>query len=295
MFTKKRCDGTYIKDLPHFTRILPYLMPSRAESCIYFEQDFDVTKTLEYVASANAARKPGGVRLSFFQVFLCAAVRTIALRPKLNRFVAGYRYYRRNRIIFNFVAKREMTDEGGEINVNLPFSPKETLTGLAEKLTRHVLAAKRGESDEVDSLNAFLAKLPRFAMRLVAKALFWADYHNGLPASFVKGMPFFSSVFFTNVGSVGIEAPFHHNFEFGTCGLFVAIGKIRQERAIGADGQPCERELVKITFTFDDRITDGIYCGRAIDLLRSFVEDPTPLEKEPELTPELVAELALAE
>lgn len=295
MFTKKRCDGSYIEDMPHFTRILPYLMPTKAESCIYFEQDFDVTKTLEYVASANAARKPGGTRLSFFQVFLCAAVRTIALRPKMNRFVAGYRYYRRNKIIFNFVAKRELSDEGGEINVNLAFSPRETLSGLAEKVTKRVLAAKRGESDEVDSLNAFLARLPRFALRLVIKILFWVDYHNGLPESFVKGMPFFSSVFFTNVGSVGIEAPFHHNFEFGTCGIFVAIGKIRKERAIGADGQPCERELVKVTFTFDDRITDGIYCGRAIDLLRSFVEDPSQLEKEIELGPELLAELALSE
>jgi hypothetical protein len=295
MFTKKRCDGTYIKDMPHFTRILPYLMPTRAESCIYFEQDFDVTKTLEYLASANAARKPGGVRLSFFQIFLCAAVRTIALRPKLNRFVAGYRYYRRGKIVFNFVAKRELTDEGGEINVNLAFSPKETLASLAEKVTRHVLKAKRGESDDVDSLNAFLAKLPRFILRLVIKALFWVDYHNGLPESFIKGMPFFSSVFFTNVGSVGIEAPFHHNFEFGTCGIFVAIGKIRKETGTGPDGQALERDLVKITFTFDDRITDGIYCGRAIDLLRSLVEDPAALEKEPDLTPELAAELALAE
>jgi hypothetical protein len=293
IFTKKRCDGTYIKDLPHFTKLMPYLMTTRSESVIYFEQDFDVTDTLAYVAAANAKRVPGKRHLSFFQLFLCAAVRTLALRPKLNRFVSGYRYYRRNKIVFNFVAKREMTDEGGEINVNLSFSPKETLASVVEKVSGYVSRIKRGESSDADSLNAFLARLPRFLLRMVIKALLWIDYHNGLPASFVKGLPFYSSVFFTNVGSVGIDAPFHHNFEFGTCGLFVAIGLIRTVNAIGADGSVAQRKMVKITFTFDDRITDGIYCGRAIDLLRSFVEDPSQLEKEPELSPELIAELKL--
>jgi hypothetical protein len=51
---------------------------------------------------------------------------------------------------------------------------------------------------------------------------------------------------------------------------------------------------VKVTFTYDDRIADGIYCGRAIDLLRSFVEDPRPLETPPELSEDIIAELGLA-
>src|SRR5512133_2660425 len=226
--------------MPHFTKILPYLMPTRAESVIYFEQDFDVTETLAYVAAANAKRVPGKRHLSFFQVFLCAAVRSLALRPKLNRFVSGYRYYRRNQIIFNFVAKREMTDEGGEINVNLSFSPRETLASVVEKVSSYVSRIKRGGSSDADSLNAFLARLPRFILRMIIKVLFWLDYHNGLPASFVKGMPFFSTVFFTNVGSVGIDAPFHHNFEFGTCGLFIAIGLIRSVNVIDKDGIAAE-------------------------------------------------------
>jgi hypothetical protein len=294
MFTKKRCDGTYLKDLPHFTRIMPYLMPSRAESVIFFEQDFDVTGALEYVRRANKGVQ-GEKRLTFFQVFLTAAVRTLALRPKLNRFVAGYRYYQRNRIILNFVAKRELSDDGGEINVNLAFSPRETLATLPPKVAEFVSHVRKGGSTDVDSLNAFLARLPRFLLRLIVKILFFLDYHNGLPWSFIKGMPFFSTVFLTNVGSVGIDAPFHHNFEFGTCGLFVAVGKLRKERVVGPDGQESLRDMVKVTFTFDDRITDGIYCGRAIELLRSLMEDPTELEREPDLSPELLAELMLKE
>jgi hypothetical protein len=293
MFTKKRSDGTYIEDLPHFTRMLPYVMPTRSEAVIFFEQDLDVTRALEYVHAANANCPPGEKRLTLFQVILCATARTIALRPKLNRFVAGLRYYQRNRIVFNFVAKRELTDGGSEINVTLPFSPHETLSTLPPKVSAFVSRVKKGESTEADGLTELLSRLPRFVNRAFFGTLFFLDYHNALPFSFTKDLPFFSSVFFTNVGSVGIDAPFHHNFEFGTCGLFVAIGKIRKEAVAGPDGRIEERSRVKVTFTYDDRIADGIYCGRSIDLLRSLVEDPKLLEQPPELSPEQLAELAL--
>jgi hypothetical protein len=294
MFTKKRKDGTYLNDLPHFNKMLPYVMPTRTEAAIYFEQDFDVTKTLEYVRSKNADCPPGRKNLTLFQVVLCATVRTIALRPKLNRFIAGLRYYQRNMIVFNFVAKKQLTDEGAEINVTQAFSPYETLSTLPAKVSDYVSRLKGGEDTDAEGTIALLARLPRWVNRIVFWALNTLDYHNALPISFTKGLPFFSSVFFTNVGSVGIDAPFHHNFEFGTCGIFAAIGKIRKEQVLDAEGKPQTRDLVKVTFTYDDRITDGIYCGRAIDLLRSFVEDPSLLEAPPELSPEQLAELALA-
>jgi hypothetical protein len=160
MFTKKRSDGTYIQDLPYFTRMLPYLMPKRSDACIYFEQDFDLTETLAYVAAANSGAAPNEKRLTAFQVFLCATARTLALRPKLNRFVAGFRYYQRNRIVFNFVAKKELSDGGSEINVTLPFSPFETLATLPPKVSAFVSRVKKGEATDTDDLNRFLAGLP---------------------------------------------------------------------------------------------------------------------------------------
>ena len=49
MFTKKRPDGTYIRNLHFFTQLMPYLLPTRTEACIFFEEEYDVTKTIEYV------------------------------------------------------------------------------------------------------------------------------------------------------------------------------------------------------------------------------------------------------
>jgi hypothetical protein len=292
MLKKSRPDGTYLRNLPHFVRMLPYLMPTRSDSTIFFEQDFDVTHTLEYV---RALRGNGGAgrRVTFFHVFLCAAVRAIALRPKLNRFVSGYNYYQRNEILFNFVAKKTLTDEGTEVNITIPFAAEETVSTLAAKVNEFVSKGKRGDKVQSDSTNVFLMKLPRWLIRFVIWFLRSLDFHNMLPGSFIKSMPFWASVFFTNVGSVGIDAPFHHNFNMGTCSLFIALGIIRKEPVRSESGAVEMRDRVKVTFTFDDRIADGIYCGRAVDLFRSLVEKPEELEAPPGLSAEQKAELML--
>ena len=294
IFTKKRPDGTYLPNLHFFTQLLPYLMPTRTEAAIYFEQEFDVTKTLEYLRKRKT-ENPGGQKITMFYIILYAATRIIAQRPKLNRFVSGYRYYQRNRIRFNFVAKRELSDEGEEINVTMSFSPLLSLEGFCQKINDYVTTIKKGSGTSAEKINSFLTHLPRLCIRFIFGGLRFLDYHNGLPRSIIDSLPFYNTIFFTNVGSVGIDAPYHHNFEIGNCGIFCAIGKIRKENCLKPDGTTETRDKVKITFTFDDRITDGIYCARAVDMVRDLVENPEKLEVPLELTPEQLSKLGLAE
>jgi hypothetical protein len=53
--------------------------------------------------------------------------------------------------------------------------------------------------------------------------------------------------------------------------------------------------VAKLIFTYDDRITDGIYCARSLALMRDLVENPEKLEMPLELTPEQLAGLGLAD
>jgi chloramphenicol O-acetyltransferase len=292
MFTKKRSDGTYIPNLHFFTQLMPYLLPTRADACIYFEQEFDVTRTLEYV---RKRKHNSEVKISFFYILLYAFIRVIAQRPRLNRFVSGHRYYQRNRISFNFVAKRELTDDGEEINVTMSFSPLLTLEGFCKKIDDHLSSIKEGASTGTEKANSIVAHLPRFLIKFVVWAIKFMDYHNFLPRAAINSLPFFSTIFFTNVGSLGIDAPFHHNFEIGNCGIFCAIGKLRKEKTLTKDGTVETRSKIKITFTYDDRITDGIYCARSIDIIRDLVENPEKLETPLELTAEQISSLGLAE
>jgi len=293
MFTKKRPDGTQIRNLHFFTQLLPYIMPTRSDACIYFEQEFDVTQTLKYLGKRR--KDESGIKISLFYIILYASIRLLAQRPRLNRFVSGYKYYQRNRISFNFVAKRDLSDDGEEINVTMSFSPLLTLEGFCKKINDHISSLKKGEGTGAEKTNKIVALLPRFLIKLFIWGIKYLDYHNGLPRAAIDSLPFFSTIFFTNVGSVGIDAPFHHNFEIGNCGIFCAIGKVRKENIINADGTVETRDKVKITFTYDDRITDGIYCARGIDILRDLVENPEKLESPPELTEEQIKKLGLSD
>ena len=293
MFTKKRPDGTHIKNLHIFTQLLPYLMPTRTDACIFFEQEFDLTNTLKYVRKCRK-ENPDKATLSTFYLILYAALRSIALRPKMNRFVSGHRFYQRNRISFNFVVKRDLSDEGEEVNVTMSFSPFLSLDDFCKKIDSHILSIKDGSGTDSEKINANVTSLPRFLVKLLVWGLKYLDYHNGLPKSVINSLPFYSSIFFTNVGSVGIDAPFHHNFEIGNCGIFCAIGKIKKVPVLKTDGTVETRDKVRITWTYDDRIADGIYCARATDMVRVLVENPEKLEAPLTLTEEQLANLGLA-
>jgi len=292
MFTKKRPDGTYIKNIHFFTQIMPYILPTRADACIYFEQEYDVTKTMKFI---RQKRKESEIKISLFFIILYAAIRTIAQRPKINRFVSGYRFYQRNRISFNFVAKRDLTDDGEEINVTMSFSPFLTMEEFSKKVNEQVSSLVHGKSTGTEKLNSVVARLPRSLIKLFIWGIKFLDFHNALPRAAIDSLPFFSSVFFTNVGSIGIDAPFHHNFEIGNCGMFCAIGKMKKENILKSDGTVETRDKVKLRFTYDDRISDGVYCARAIDLVRDLVENPEKLEIPFELTEEQLTDLGLAE
>ncbi|MDR0289704.1 MAG: 2-oxo acid dehydrogenase subunit E2 [Treponema sp.] len=151
------------------------------------------------------------------------------------------------------------------------------------------------EGTDAEKINSFVTHLPRFCIRFFVWAVKFLDRHNGLPASVIDSLPFFSSVFFTHTGSVGIDAPFHHNFEVGNCGIFCAIGKLRKVNVLNSDGTVERRDKIKMTYTYDDRIADGIYCARTIDTVRTLVESPEKLEIPLELSAEQLCELGLAQ
>ena len=292
MFTKKRPDGTFVRDLHFFTRLMPYIIPRRSDAVLFYEQEFDVTKTLKYVRNKRAK---GGHKISLFYILLYAALRSIAQRPKMNRFVSGFRFYQRNNISFNFVVKRDLSDEGEEINATQSFSPLLSLEEFCSKIDDYITHLKEGSSSDAEKLNSFLSSLPRFCIKFIFWIVRFLDYHNGLPKAVIEALPFYSTVFFANVGSVGIDAPFHHHFEIGTCGIFIAIGRVRKESIVKRDGSAQTRDKLKLTFTFDDRITDGIYCARAVNILRDLTENPEKLEQPLELTPEQLSALCLAD
>jgi hypothetical protein len=295
MLKKTRCDGTLIRDLPPFMVLLPYVMPTRTGSMIYYEQELDVTDTLRRIKAINRDLIRRREVLTLFDVVICAAVRTLALRPKANRFISGKRYYQRNQIVFNFVAKKELSDEGEEINVKIPFDPMETLVTVAAKVKRYVRKALSPEGMANDEVVKTLVRFPHFVLKIVARTLLWLDEHNLMPADMIESDPCFCSIFLTNVGSFGLDTPFHHLYERGNCPIFLAVGKVKDSDRLESDGTVSERKILCLRYSFDDRIADGIYMGRTLELMREFVERTEALEAPPDLDPTRLAQLKLVD
>jgi hypothetical protein len=293
MLKKTRCDGTMIHGLPPFTILMPYVMPDRTGSMIYYEQEVDVTGTLKHIKKVNRELIKKRKILTLFDVVICAAVRAIAMRPKTNRFISGNRFYQRNQIVFNFVAKKELSDEGQEVNVKIPFDPYDTLESVAERVKLYVRKAVSDEGMDDESVVRTLVRFPHFVLRIVAKALLWLDRHNMMPTDLIESDPCFCSVFLTNVGSFGLNTPFHHLYERGNCPIFIAMGKTKTVRELAADGSVVERQVLLLRYSFDDRIADGTYMGKSLGLVQSFIEKPELLDLPPELDPATLAELKL--
>jgi hypothetical protein len=243
----------------------------RTDSVIVFEQEYDITKTLEYIQEKNVA---------FTHLFLYAALRTITQMPKINRFISGLRYYQRNRIAFSF------NEDDADITVS--FTPLLTFEKFCEKIHNHSLSLKQETEEKKDKekIFSFIKKLPRFLIKFLIWGVKFLDYHNALPVSFTNSLPYYSTMNLTYTGNMNIDSTYYHNFDIGTCGIFCTIGKLKKID---------ERDKVKITITYNDKITDAVYAAQTLDLLRDLTENPEKLETPPEWTTEQLVRLGLSE
>ncbi len=293
MILRDRPDGTRIK-VPAFQGMLPYLFRSRTESAIYFKQQVNLSKTLAYIKERNRGLPAGTKNVTFFQVCLCAALQTVLQRPQLNIFTSGYHYYQRNEIVFSFVAKKQLVDGGEEINVKIPFYPDDTIFTVSEKISSYINKHKNEDKNTNTADPGSFMKFPRPILKLIMGSFRLLDFFNLAPGSMLKVDPMYSTMFITNVGSVGIDAPYHHLFEWGNNSIFLAIGKIKKGPMVNEKtGETRITDLVDITFSFDDRIADGIYSARSIDILKNYIENPQLMEQPVELTVEQREKLKL--
>ncbi len=274
MIKKTRFDGTLIKNVPPFTRFLPYLMKDRSSSVIYYEQDLDVTNALACIKKLNKELIKDKVLISLFGVIITAAVRTLSQRPDLNRFISGYRYWQRKKIQIAFIAKKEITDDGKEVTVKITFNPDETLETAARKIYTEVKKAVSEEGDDTEKIIEFIMKLPSILIKLIVKAMTFLDHQNLMIQSLIEADPMWCSAFFTNVGSFGLDAPFHHLYDRGNCPIFAAVGKVREEFKLNEKGEVEKKLMVRMRFTFDDRISDGVYMAKSLELMQNYVENP---------------------
>jgi len=279
MLFKDRADGRRLR-LPAFNSLMPYLMRGRNASAVYFARDLDVENAIRYVHRKNA--ESGTNRYTLFGLILAAAARTIAEKPDLNRFVRSNAVYQRKTITLSFVVKKRLSEEARESMAKVAFGPSDTIEEALERINSAIEFAKGDEPGPDDRLIEFIHPLP-FGKALVSGALRVLDFLNLTPASMIRTDPLYTSAFFANLGSLGLDAPFHHLYEWGTASMFVVIGRTFQKEVRGSDGGSVRRTHIGLKATVDERISEGIYFAHAAALFQRYVTKPELLETPPDL------------
>ena len=214
-----------------------------------------------------------------FHIVVAALLKTITLRPKLNRFIVNSNFYQRNEVSASFVVKKQFSDKGAEALAFLHSREDFCLQDVHQYIRSQVTECR---SDKVDSSTEsmdILNKLPRWLGKTAVKVLMWLDKHGWVPQDMIATDPYYSSVVISNLGSIKLKCGYHHLTNWGTCSLFCIIGEKKKSPFINEDGTVTMRETLELGLTIDERLADGYYYSKSVRLLEYLLTHPEELEK----------------
>ncbi len=275
----KRGDGTLVRDAKDpIGAIMPYIMRGRNESAVYLKKSYCVENMQQYIRG----QRQQGKRITVFNIISATFLHTFMRRPNLNRFVAGRRLYQHDSFDILYVVKTALTDEGLESIAKVNFDGDDTLEKVKDKMDYHIDAIKGSEGKEDDRFIGLVTKLPRCALRVLLLIGRVLDFHGFMPKFLRDLIPLYSSVFISHLGSIGGDALFHHLYEFGSTSVFCTIGKIyyKPYRDIRTDAVVWKK-TIDLNLTIDERICDGYYMIKSLQLFDAYIDNPALLELSP--------------
>jgi len=287
----RRPDAELVKT-SKFHELEFYIMRKKLDSIIFSKTQIDLTHTNEFLEEYNKGRVEED-KLTLFQIYLAACVRTVTKRYKINRFVSGRRLWQRNQIILSFVVKKEKTEDGEEVNAMIEFDPYDTLETVQKTVSHHLYESRFGVNKNEQDVK-FWGSMPRWSIRFIFWLMRWTDERNFPIYSFTKDIPMWSTAFLAHLGSIDVEAVYHHLFELGTTGVLITFGKMHKAPVINEETDKIKvKNVMNLRISIDDRIASGSYTGPTIDMLKDFIENPEPLIEPPNLTDKQLDKLML--
>lgn len=273
-----RTDGVDVsKTLDPMVLFTPLIMPTRCESMNF------ITYPAEYEPMANYIRKQRvqGNNISFQAIMAAAYVRTLKRYPYLNYFVMGKRIYRHRDISLSLIVLRDTNDESiKEAAIKVCCDPDDTLQDISRKFDEQVAIAKQiTEGNDTADIAATLLRIPLLSSIVVLIARLM-DRLGILPRFLEKVSPFHCSMFITNMMSIGLPAIHHHLYNFGTCSIFLSLGK-PERQTVTSGGQAVRRLMIPMGIVTDERICGGAEYAMGVHAFLQYLQHPELLELTP--------------
>ena len=256
---------------------MPHVMPKRSDSQVFFTDDIDCTAIDAYIKE----KREQGIDMTYLDVFVASAVRLYAKRPALNRFVMGGRIFANEKIWVSMALKKSLRDNEPSTTIKIPFTGHETIFEVKAKFDEQIHANKEtGSSNGTDKLAKALTSIPNWVMRWAFALIRFLDRSSLLPEAITDLSPFHGGLFITYLKSLGIPGIYHHIYDLGTIGQFIAVGKERMAPVVDQKtGDIVARKIMTMMVVADERICDGLYYARSMRLFRRILENPWMLEE----------------
>ena len=99
-----RKDGKLLRNLDSMHFLMPLIYPNRCDNEAFISERIDLTNINRYLEEKNQSDPE--YKYNLFQVIVSAVLKTVTLRPKMNRFIANKNMYQRNEVSAAFVIKK---------------------------------------------------------------------------------------------------------------------------------------------------------------------------------------------
>ena len=274
-----RRDGKVIRNIDSMHYIMPLMYPNRCDNEAFMTLHINLEKTEEYIRQKNKENPDN--KMGIFELIIAATLKTIKLRPQMNRFIANKTMYQRNELTAAFTVKKNFRDDGEETLARVVAEDGDTLETINKKVMDQINFCKTDTDQSTDAMN-FIQKLP--GKKLIGLIARFLDRHGLMPKSVIATDPYQCTVVLTNLGSIGMNVGYHHLMNWGTTSIFVVIGKKHTRPHYDKEGNLTMRREMSLSITIDERISDGFYYARSMRLLKKLIENPElmelPLEEE---------------
>jgi len=271
-----RSDGKRIRGLDPYFEIIPYIMNKRVDAQNFFNAMIPLQPIDEYIKQ----KRLEGKKISHLGLLIAAYVRMASQNPEMNRFVVNKRIYGRNHFCVSFVTLTPIK-KASTVN-KIYFNLDDDIFTVNEKVTAAIENCQDKEAETaMDKLAKALVRFPGL-LSVAVPIIRFVDKHLWLPMSIVHASPFHTSLFVTNLASIRVGAIYHHLYEFGTTGVFVAMGQPSKRTVTTKDGGTEERKFMELGIVTDERIADGHYYGQCFREWLKYLKNPEILEKKAE-------------
>ena len=277
----EKYDAWLLKDVDPIQDFMTGLLGNRADNEAVCKFDVEMAPLIDFVNRKNEAGPD--FKYTFYQVFCAALVRTIAERPRMNYFIRNNHYYERKWISISTVVKKQKKDGAEEGLLIIKYdkeSDKSPLEQLYSKIRAQVMEIRKSKDsmDDTTKIMKKITSLPGPIYKLVIKAILRMDRKGNLFKEFADASPYSQTCFISNLGSIKMDADYHHLSNFGSNSLFAIIGLKEKKPVYNDDGTVTMKEYLPVSFTIDERIADGVYFNNTIKVLKAYLLRPELLE-----------------